>query len=166
MRRHTCTKYFEKSKIGSKRANNSCNHDRECKCMEWKMWKWMMLTPNMTSLSFWIFLDMASFSLYFWLVSLHVLTFFFGCASLARHLFSLPHCGSCFFGMPSFLCTSLWVMLLWHDIFPLFFFSIAISFCMNVWQRWITFRSINVVKMKYEWLVWKWTMNVCTWSRS
>ena len=26
-------------------------------------------------------LDMASFSLYFWLVSLHVLTFFLGCAS-------------------------------------------------------------------------------------
>jgi hypothetical protein len=28
MRRHTCTKYFAKSKIGSK-ANNSYNHDRE-----------------------------------------------------------------------------------------------------------------------------------------
>ena len=50
-------------------------------------------------------LDMASFSLYFWLVSLHVLIFF----------------GSCFFGTPSFLSTSLWVLLLWHAIFPLHF---------------------------------------------
>jgi len=64
------------------------------------------------------FLDMASLPLYFWLVSLHVLTFFWVVllrhtifslyltvdhASLACHLFSLPHCGSCFFGMPSFL---------------------------------------------------------------
>ena len=74
-----------------------------------------------------------------------------GHASLACHISSLPHCGSCFFGMPSFL---------------FLFFSIAISFCMNVWERWIIFKSIDVVKMKDEWMVWKWTMNMCTWSRS
>ena len=30
LRTHTCTKCFVKSKIGSRRASNSCNHDREC----------------------------------------------------------------------------------------------------------------------------------------
>ena len=55
------------------------------------------------------------------LFSLGHVSIFLGCASLARHLFSLAHCGSCFFCMPSFLSFSMWVMLLWHAIFPLFF---------------------------------------------
>ena len=113
--------------------------------------------------TFWIWLAFLSiFDLWAFMCSF----FFLDRASLARHLFSLPHCGSYFFGMPSFLSTSPWVMLLWHAIFPLFFFSIAISFCINVWERWIIFKSIDLVKMKDEWMVWKWTMNMCTWSRS
>ena len=45
---------------------------------------------------------------------------FLGRTSLVRHLF-FHFFGSYFFGTPFFLSSPLWVMLLWHVIFPLFF---------------------------------------------
>ena len=114
MRRHTCTKYFAKSKIGSK-ANNSYNHDREVHVYGMG---YVEINDDNSKYDFYLlnFLDMASFPFYF-LTCEPSCALFFGRASLACHLFSLPRCGSCFFGMSSFLSL---------------FFSRAISFCMNV----------------------------------
>jgi len=104
--RHTCITFIAKSKTGSKKKNKSHSQIKMCTCMNvWIRWKLLCV---------W------SFSLYFFFEDMAI-SFFLGRASLARHLFYLAHCGSCFFGMPPFLSCSLWVMLLWHVIFPLFF---------------------------------------------
>jgi len=78
------------------------------------------------------------FSLFLNLLNMASFSLFLICEPSCAHIFF----GSCFFGTPSFLSTSMWVMLLWHAIFPLYltlghaslachfsslFFSIAIS---------------------------------------
>ena len=84
MRRHTCTKYFAKSKIEQKRANNSYNHDQEVHvCGMWNEW---MLTPNVISL-FWTFCTWLAFLSIFDLWAF-MCSLIFCHASLARH-FSL-----------------------------------------------------------------------------
>ena len=118
----------------------------KCMCMEGGMWNERMITPNMISLyfEFWI-----------WLAFLSI------------------------FDLWAFMCSLFsWFVLLWHAIFSFYltvghaslachlsslFFSIAILFCINIWERdkshW---RSIYLmeewIKGWYEkfWVLLKW----------
>ena len=120
---HTWITCIAKSKTGSKEKNQSHNQIKMSTCMNVVD---KMETPLCMILLSLFFKDMAisflSLSLFFGRTSLACHLFFsltVGHASLACHLSFLAHCGSCFFGMPSFL-----------SFFHFIFLEIAhVSFC-------------------------------------